>query len=256
MKQTTIQNPDSILKGSVRVLVGDDFDSLVDVGAIRDAVLTSLAEIQSIPFDNTDPIKRRVNGKRVQFAFNLAEINFANLAVLNGGAMTRTVTAGDSVAITAEAHGTGWTVGKPFALVHKDGDDSSVQSIVVKSGATTLTLGTDYEVYVADGTNGAKGYTYIVPKTTNAGVITVNYAYVPNASETLTFEDSGAMDYKVMRIVNTNGESQEILMEIEEGVNVAPIVMDFAADDEDNVTTIPVTFEGNIRPIVTEQGVA
>lgn len=256
MKQTTIQNPDSILKGSVRVLVGDDFDSLVDVGAIRDAVLTSLAEIQNIAFDNTDPIKRRTNGKRVQFAFQLAEINFANLAVLNGGAMTRTVTAGSSTPVTAEAHGTGWTIGQPFRLENKDGDDSSVQSIVVKSGATTLTLGTDYAVYVGDGTNGAKGYTYIVPITAQAGVITVNYAYVPNASETLTFEDSGSLDYKVMLIVNQNGDGEEILMEIEEGVNVAPIVMDFAADDEDNVTTIPVTFEGNIRPITTEQGVA
>lgn len=253
MKQTTIQVAEAIRKGSVRVLVGDAFDSLVDVGALRNPVFSSLVENQSIVFDNVDDLKKFVNGKKVQITFDLAEINFDNLAVLDGGILNLTTVAASPVNVTAEAKGTGWTVGVPIRLDHKNGDNTIVGSIVVDEDTVALTNNTDYDTYVADGSNGDLGYTYIVPLTAQTGAITVDYTYTPNASKKLTFNDSGTKTLKVMRIINTDENSNEFRIDIEDGTNFAPISIDFAGDAEDNVAILPVDFQGNIVEWVDEQ---
>lgn len=253
MKQTTIQAPEAIRKGSVRVLVGDDFDSLVDVGALRNPVFNSLVETQSIEFDNVDPLKKFVKGDRVQITFDLAEINFDNLAVLNGGLITVTPTAGSATPVTGEAHGTGWTVGQPFKLNHKDGDNTIVASIVVKEDGVALVLNTDYRTYVGDGSNGQLGYTYIVPLTAQTGVITADYSYTPNASNKITLNESGTSELKVMRIINTDENGKEFRMDIEEGTNFAPVSIDFATDEEADVAILPIDFQGQLVEWVDEQ---
>ena len=73
--------------------------------------------------------------------------------------------ASSPVAVTAEAHGTGWTIGTPFKLLNKNGANTIVSSIVVKAGGSALVLNTDYRTFVGDGTNGTLGYTYITPIT-------------------------------------------------------------------------------------------
>lgn len=253
MSQTTIQNAEAIRKGSIRVLVGDDFDSLVDVGALRNAVFTSLVETQTIEFDNVDPLKKFVKGKRVQVSFDLAEINLENIAELNGGLFTLSTVAASPVAVTDEALGTGWTVGQPIKLANKNGANTEVGSIVIEEDNVALTLDTDYSVYVADGSNGDNGHTYIVPLTAQAGVLTANYSYTPNASKKLTFADSGSSVLKSMRIINEDADGKQFRMDIEEGTNITPTSIDFAGDAEDDVAILPVTFEGNLVEWVDEQ---
>lgn len=114
---------------------------------------------------------------------------------------TVTITAGTPVSVTAEAHGTGWTVGKPFALANKNGDNTAVSSIVVKANTTTLAAGTDYSTYVGDGTNGTNGYTYIVPLTAQTLAITVGYSYTPavlkSTSLSMTFQEAAKLQVKI-----------------------------------------------------------
>lgn len=97
------------------------------------------------------PPKKKPNA--VEFKAELYEIDVDNLVTVDG-AGAKTAVAGSSVSVTDEAHGTGWTQGQPIRLNNKDADNSSVQSIVVKGGGSTLTLNTDYRVFVGDGTNG------------------------------------------------------------------------------------------------------
>ena len=253
MSQTTIQNPEAIRKGSIRVLVGDAFDSLVDIGALRNAVFTSLVETQTIEFDNVDPLKKFVKGKRVQVAFDLAEINLENIAELNGGLFTLSTVAASPVAVEDEALGTGWTQGQPIKLANKNGANTVVGSIVINADGSPLTLNTNYRVYVGDGSNGELGATYIVPITTSSAVITADYSYTPNASKKLVFAESGTSVLKKMRIVNEDADGKEFRMDIEEGVNITPVSIDFAGDAEDDVAILPVTFEGNLVEWVDEQ---
>ena len=250
--QTTIQKAPAIRKGSVRVLIGNAFNALVDVGALRNPIFKSLVENQAIKFDNVDDLKKFVLGKKAQITFDLAEINLTNMAQFDGGIVSLTVVASSPVAVTGEAHGTGWTVASPIKLNNKNGANTIVSSIVVKA-PSTLTLNTDYKTYVGDGSNGELGYTYIVPLTTQAGAITVDYSYTPNASKKLTFSDSGTKTLKYMRIVNTDENGKEFRIDIENGTNFAPISMDFAGDAEDNVAIMPIDFQGDIVEIVDEQ---
>ena len=253
MSQTSIQNTPAIRKGAVKVQIGDNFASLVDIGAIRNPQVTSLAENQAIKFDNVDDLKKFVNGKMVEMSFDLCEINMTNLAVLDAGLVAITTVAGSATPITGEALGTGWTQGQPIKLANKNGDNTEVASIVIDAGGTPLVLDTDYRVYVGDGTNGTLGATYIVPITAQAGVLDADYSYTPNASKNITFNDSGTKTLKVMRIINTDENGKEFIIDINNATNFAPISIDFAGDDEEDVAVLPITFQGDIVEITDQQ---
>ena len=253
MSQTTIQKDAAIRKGSVRVQIGDDFASLVDIGAMRNPVFTSLVENQKIVFDNVDDLKKFVNGKKVQVAFDLAEINLTNMATLDAGLASVTSTAASAVSITDEALGTGWTVGEPIKLANKNGANTIVASIVIKAGGSALTISTDYVTYVGDGENGELGATYIVPVTTNALALTADYDYTPNASKTLAFADFGTKTLKVLRLINTDENGKTFKIDIENGTNFTPVSIDFAGDDEEDVAIMPIQFDGDMVSITDEQ---
>lgn len=253
MSQTSIQNQTAIRKGAVKVEVGDNFSALVDIGALRNPVINSIAENQAITFDNVDDLKKFVNGKKVEMTFDLCEINLTNLATLDAGLVELDAVPGIPVAINGEALGTGWVQGKPIKLANKNGDNSEVSSIIIDAGGTPLVLDTDYRVYVGDGSNGTLGYTYIVPITANALVLDADYSYTPNASKKLTFKDSGTKTTKVMRITNTDENGKTFKIDIENATNFAPISIDFAGDDEEDVAVLPITFQGDIVEITDEQ---
>lgn len=253
MPQTTIQKTPAIRKGAVKVEIGDSFASLVDIGALRKPVITSLAENQSIKFDNVNELKKFVNGKRMQMAFDLCEINLTNMAKLDAGLATLSTVAGTPVVVTAEAKGTGWVVGKPIKISNKNGDNTVVASITVKGNGSALILTTNYIIYVADGTNGELGYTYITPVTANATAITVDYTYTPNASKKLVFADSGTKTLKVMRISNTDENGKVFKIDIENATNFSAPVITFAGDDADDVAVLPISFQGDLVEIVDEQ---
>jgi hypothetical protein len=242
--QTTIQNSAAVRKGSVQAFIGDSVAALVDIGAIRNPKLTSLAEDQTIKFDNAPDLKLFANGDKVQFSFDLTEINLTNLAKFDGGLVTLSTVAGSPTAITGEAHGTGWTQGKPIALTNKNGDNTIVSSIVVKGGGSTLVLNTDYRTYVGDGSNGPLGVTYINPITAQAGAITVDYSYTPNASKKLVFNNAGSKLLKAFRAVNTDSNGKKFQIDIQNCTNVAAPAISFAADADAEVATLPVTIEG------------
>lgn len=255
-RQTTVQKVESIRKGSVRVLVGNDFATLVDIGALRNPVFNSLVENQSIDFDNAASLKKFVKGLRVQATFDLCEINFTNLNVLDSGIMNLTVVAGTPTAVTGEAKGTGWTVGLPIKLNNKNGANTVVTSIVVKANGTPLTLSTNYQVYVGNGTNGELGATYIVPVTANALAITVDYSYTPNASRKVTFNDAGNKVLKAMRIMNTDENGKIFKIDITNGTNFSPISVSFAGDEADDVAVLPIDFQGDLVEWLDEQSLS
>jgi len=254
MSQTTVQQLAAIRKGSVRVLVGDDFSSLVDIGALRNPVFTSLVENQSIVFDNVDELKKFVNGKKVQVSFDLAEINFSNLAVLDSGFVNVETIAGSLVEDAVQTVNIGWAYNKFIEIENQNGNGETILIDSV-TGATDglLVEGTDY--YKSQNEKGKWGI-FIIDSATLTTLnqnISIVYDYTPNASKKVTFSESGNKILKAMRLINTDESNKTFKIDIEEGTNFSPISIDFAGDDEEDVAILPVEFHGNIVDIVDEQ---
>lgn len=257
-KQTTIQDIAAIRKGSVRVLIGEDFNNLVDIGALRNPVLTLLAENQSIEFDNTDPLRKFVRGDRVQVTFDLAEINFDNMAVLDDGMINLTTVAGTPVSnATQLVVAGGWAFEQFIEIANQNGDGSAINVDSV-TGATdgALTPDTDYRVVEVNGKFGIIILDGGSPGVTLNQNITIQYDYTPNESKKITFNESGTKHLKCMRIVNVDENNKMFKIDIEEGTNFAPISVDFAGDEEDDVAILPIDFQGKIFDWVDEQQVS
>lgn len=156
--------------------------------------------------------------------------------------------AGSATPITAEAHGTGWTVGTPIKLNNKDGDNSVVQSIVVKCGGVTKALNTDYAVFVGDGNNGTLGYTYITPITAQATAITVDYSYNPNVSQYIgTTIKNTVIPQLVVRVTSTDASTSKVKVTylINAGFD-GELVQEFVdIARAGNIGASPFSFEGN-----------
>ena len=138
-------------------------------------------------------------------------------------------------------------------MTNKNGDNTVVASITVKGGGSTLSLNTDYRIFVGDGSNGELGYTFITPITSQAGAITADYTYTPNASKKIVFSDSGTKTLKVMRISNTDENGKIFKIDIENATNFSAPVITFAGDDADDVAVLPITFQGDVVEITDEQ---
>lgn len=148
----------------------------------------------------------------VQF---LENVDAEKIAMFTGA--TITATAGVTTPIAWEALGTGWTVWQPIKLANKMWDNTEVENIVIDADATPLVLNTDYEVYVSDWTNWTLGYTYIVPKTAQAGVLDADYDYTPNASVetrlTRKYRNDDLLHAQIVTAPDTDGKSNTYTLE-------------------------------------------
>lgn len=254
-KQTTVQKDAAIRQGSVKVLIGDDFNSLTDIGALRNPVISSLIENQEIPFDNVRELRKYVDGKKIQVTFELAEINLTNIAELDSGLITLTTTAASEVSGAEQSVSSGaWSFNSFIAIANQNGDGTSPTVNSVTAG-TDGALVEDTDFYVGQDSNGVWGIFVIdsATVTTESQELTINYDYTPAASKKITFAEDGTKGTKVMRLINTDNDGNEFRVDIEDGTNFTPISIDWAGDDEDDVAVLPIDFQGYIKEVVDEQ---
>lgn len=255
MRQSTIQVPEAIRKGSVRVLVGDDFESLVDIGALRNPNINFLAEAQRVEFDNVNGLDYFVKGDRIQVTFDLAEINFDTIDVLDAGMVTKTTTAGTPVSGATQIEVAGnWNYKYFIKIANQNGDGSAI-TINSVTGSTDGELTEDTDYYITQNEAGEYGIIIIdsTDVTTENQNITIDYDYTPAASKKITTVASGKKILKVMRIVNEDNDGNLLYLDIENGTNKAPISLDFAGDEEEDVAIMAVDFQGDFVQYVDEQ---
>lgn len=181
------------------------------------------------------------------FSASIYEFVLENLQSIDGIATYSTV-AGTLQTVTAEAYGTGWTINTPIKVISKNANNTIVGSIVVKSGASTLVLNTDYRTFV-----GADGYTYILPVTAQVGAITFGYTYTPNASKEQLFKDVvKTLATNRFKFENTDENGKIFGIEFYEGYNRAGIDATFLPDDTtDDALNMPIEIKA--RPVTGSQ---
>jgi len=255
MSQTNIQRNEALRYGSVTLFIGDDFGSLINVGAIRNMSFEHKAENIEVAFDNVPAIKKFKNGNKASFVFDLAEIDLTTFAYTDAGLVVQTNIAGAPVNITNENAVLSGVLGK--ALQNKNGNGAVVTGIVVtdESGVTTYVLNQDYTVQI-----GADGYTRIARieggDIDDGDTVLVDYTYTPNASKKVTFYNGGTKTYKVARIVNVNNGGKEFRIDLENVTNIKPLTTPFQADDSDGIMVCSIELSGTVKEIVDEQSVS
>lgn len=213
----------------------------VNIGLVKDAGLETETLVGQIKGHNGKlPPRQKLNG--VKFKATMLEINFENLNQIYGWDFSSI--AGTPVAVTNEAHGVGWVIGTPIKLNNKNGDNSVVASISIKAWASTLVLNTDYRVYVADGNNWEKGFTYIIPLTTQTLAITANYTYTPFEKKVITYNDLiKAITMYPVEFINTDANGKEFGVRIFQAYATNGLSLSFASDEELEASMeVPIEF--------------
>jgi len=255
MSQTNIQRNEALRYGSVTLSIGDDFGSLINVGAIRNMSFEHKAENIEVAFDNVPAIKKFKNGNKASFVFDLAEIDLTTFSQTDAGLVVQTNIAGSAANVTDEHLTLSGVVGK--ALAHKNGNGAIVTSVVVtnNTGSVTYVLNQHYTLQL-----GADGYTRIARIASgtipDGGEVLVDYTYTPNASKKVTFYTGGTKTYKVARIVNVNNAGKEFRIDLENVTNIKPLTTPFQADDGDGIMVCSIELSGTVKEIVDEQSVS
>lgn len=234
MSQTSVQQASSIRMGSGVLKIAG-----TNVGLLSAAKLEVTFDVLSIKADNGKlPAYKKVN--EAKFSADLYEVYLPNLQAIDTHGVL-TAVAASPVTVTAEAHGTGWTVGQPIKVTNKNGANTAVTSLVVKNNSTTLADGTDYDTYVGDGANGTAGFTYVVPLTAQTGAITFGYSYTPYASRTVTYSDIAKLvGYYDVTFENTDANGKKFTINFPAGYSTSDLTMEFKSDDViDEAMTVP-----------------
>jgi hypothetical protein len=246
--QTTLQNQNHLRTGSAKLEVSDDGLSFVNLGVLNKPSFADKLNPTPIHSGNGGTIEVLSKEPECEVSAESLEIDLTFLNLIRGGIDSYSTTAGTPVPVTAEAHGTGWTQGRPFGLTYKNGDNTVVASITVKGGGSSLILNTDYRIYVGDGTNGVLGVTYVTPITSQAGAITVDYTYTPNQNKILSSGGNKTIAFRYIRLTNTNASNKKFQIDVYRAFNDEGIKFDFPDDDDAKVMVYGVKFKGTKDP--------
>lgn len=225
---TSIQREKSLRFGSwILNISTDNGNTWINLWALRDAKLVVDKIIKEMVFDNVKA-KPKVKINEVVFSSTLYEIALDNLQKIDWIADYITV---DWVAtnVTAEALGTGWVVWNPIRLKNKNWDNTIVTSIVINADGVALLAGTDYDSYIYD------GYTFILPKTAQTGVLDGDYTYTPLVRKEQIFKDvQKFLALNMFKFSNYDENGKEFSILFPQGYNKSWIEAQFQADDSED----------------------
>lgn len=256
MPQTSIQKQSSIRFGSTKLEVGEDFLSLVNLGALRGMSFNQKVKNVVIEFDNTESIKKFKKGLTASFSFQLAEMDMTSYSLIDDGLVVLDTTAGVLVPGATQTLLNGaWSFNNPVIIENQNGDGSII-TVNSVTGSVDGALGAD-DYFVGFDGQGNCVVTIVdgTLATTEAQDITIDYDYTPNASKNVTFNDFGTKVEKVARITNTDENGKRLIVNMTNVTNITPTVMPFLADDADDVMTVEIELEGVIQDIIDEQSV-
>ncbi len=255
MAQTEIQKPNAIRYGSAIISIGSDLNSLVNIGAIRDLSITNMGTVVKTQFDNADHTNSFRNGDLYSVKFNLAEINWDTISLMNDGEVTveniagTPVSGGEQVVVAGN-----WSFDKVIELTGKNASGAmpTINSVTLGTDGA-IVLGTDYEVIKNESGNWAIAIKDTATVTTINQTVTIDSDYTPSASKKVTFKANGKRVSKFIRITNTDENGKELMWTLKGVTNIEPIAIDFAGDFEEDVATLPVSLEGRMVDIIDEQ---
>ncbi len=248
MKQTTVQEARSIRFGSGMVEVGEDLQSMVNLGAMRDVQFEETWDKVKVMSDNAGEIAIGIRNHHAAVQGNLMEINLANLALIRGGLDNYKEEEGTLVpdAEQVVAKGT-WEFGKFIKIEHQNHDLSAIVIEKVEGNKTEYETGEEGDDYVLvqDATG---NWGIIVNETDTTDIehtLTIEYEYTPAAKKVLASGGRLSIAPRVVRITNTNEFGKEFRItifaaEVEGGIN-----LELPSDEDEDPAMTEIRLEGS-----------
>lgn len=245
MRQTTVQDSKTIRFGSAEFEVGEDVNSLVNLGAMRDIQFEETWDMIKVMSDNAGEVNIGIRNHVAALEGNLMEINLNNLEKIRGGLDNFEVVAGTPVAVEDERIALNSSNSK--RLANKNGNNTEVADIVVTNlaGSTTYVRNTDYVIAVD-----AQGFTTIARVAggdiTSGQEVLVSYEYTPNEAKILKTGGKVVLGDRVARITNTNELGKKFSITIFKSQNANGISIDLPGDEDEDPMMTNIRMEGQV----------
>ena len=264
---TEVKCPGAIRIGSAKFEVGNDVDSLVDLGTMENVVFEeSWTEIRRIG-GNVGEISREIRDHMAALGGDLVEVELENLSKFRGGIDEYSATPGTKVSGADQVINAGaWAYNKFIKIEHQNSDGSEITVNAVTGGTDgLLAANTDY--YVGQNDKGEYGIFVIdsATVTTIDQAITIDYDYTPNASKTLKSGGKTVISPKVVRITNYNANDKKFEITVYKAYNSQGIRISLPNYNDDATAVCPIRLQGvrdesrtlgdQLFIIVDEQGV-
>ena len=252
MRQTTVQEFNSIRFGSGKFEVEDSLGAWHNLGAMRDIQFEEEWDKIVVLSDNAGPIVQGIRNHMAALGGNLMEISLEKLSVLRGGMDEYEEDAGTPVIDEDQVILLGSWAFETWVQLDGQNADGSVPTINPATGVTGSTNGdlaneNDYNLVI--GKNGKWGIVLHEGGTTldtEAQNITVTSSYTPAEKKTLKSGGRQMLAARAVRVTNTNEDGDEFIITIYKATTEEGIVIDFQGDHEEDPAMVPIQMKGTM----------
>lgn len=245
MSQTYVQNKRTIRTGSAKLLIGDRFDKLVDIGAARSIALKETITTADIESDNAGVVNTLTTEHKMEVTLDSLEINFEKYAMTRGGIDNIDTYDGKTEITKAYIVGSDtYKRGEEIKVPFKNADGSDVTITKIEKKSSTGNILIEETSYEKIGTNGIKITDNNISPSTDTLIITYK-RIMPKMVRMTTGGKSSIVKPKCIMLVNTNTEGKELRVYLPQAAITGGLEFSFPADKSQDVLVGKLSFSAS-----------
>ena len=250
-RQTTVQEKNAIRFGSGRFEVRPEGGEYTNLGAMREIEFEETWDKVRVMSDNAGAIVLGIRNHQAALRGQMMEIDLAKLKDLRGGLDTYATVAGDPLTAQEQVIYQGKWSFESFVELDGQNSDGSAPTVTDVSGTETgenaLVAGDDYNlVQNSAGKWGIVLHESGTKLSTENQNITVTSNYTPASHKTLESGHAISINPVAVRVINTNEDGKEFIVEVFKATTEDGITLSFPADDDEDPAMVPINLMGEV----------
>ena len=246
MSQTSVQKKRTVRYGSVKVLIGERFDKLTDIGAARSVAIKESMSTADIESDNAGVIATLQTEHKMELTFDSLEVNFEKYAMARGGIDNINSYDGKTeetkqYIVEADTYKRGEEIKVPFK--NADGSEVTITKAEKKNSSGNILI--EETSYEKIGTNGIKITDTKISPSTDTLIITYTRT-MPKMVRMTTGGKSSTIKPKCIMLVNTNAEGKELRIYLPQASIAGGLEFSFPSDKAQDVLIGKLSFSATL----------
>ncbi|WP_297207671.1 hypothetical protein [uncultured Brachyspira sp.] len=242
MSQTQVQEKSTIRYGSAKVLIGDRFDKLTDIGAGRNVSLKETMSTADVESDNAGTVGTLQTEHKIDVSLDSLEINFKKYAEARGGIDNINEYDGKTeiikeYVVESDTYKRGEEIKVPFK--NADGSEVTITKVEKKNSMGNILI--EETSYEKIGTNGIKITDSKISPSTDTLIITYT-RIMPKMVRMTTGGKSSTIKPKCIMLVNTNAEGKEFRIYLPQASIAGGLEFTFPSDKAQDVLVGKLSF--------------